>query len=255
MVSVEKNEVLTETAEGAVKIFSLNRPERHNAINLNLAESLVAALERAETDGETKVVVVTGSGDKAFCAGQDMLEASGIEPGRADPKSSSAYLAIDRFAASPLPLIAAINGYCYGGGAALALACDIRISAERATFRLPGAEYGLVVGAASLPRLVGAARAKEIILTARRFDSEQAGDWGMVNYVVPDNSVLSKSLEMAEAIAANSVIAVRESKRVIDLATMVEEAVSNENEINRKLRGSEEQSDRFRSATKKVTGR
>ena len=254
-MSIEKNEVLIETVEGPVKIFSLNRPERHNAINLDLAESLVTALERAETDGETKVVIVTGSGGKAFCAGQDMLEASGIEPGLADPKSSSAYLAIDRFAASPLPLIAAVNGYCYGGGAALALSCDIRIAAQQSTFRFPGAEYGLVVGAASLPRLVGAARAKEIILTAQRFSSQQAEDWGMVNHVVPDDSVLARSLEIAQAIAANSSIAVTESKRVIDLATMVEEAVSNENAVNQKLRGSTEQSDRFRTATKKVTGR
>jgi enoyl-CoA hydratase/carnithine racemase len=247
--------VLEEISEGHVRVLKLNRPERLHAINRELADAMVAALERAEDDDQVRAVVVTGCGDKAFCAGQDMLEATGVEPGAAGGGTSSAYRAVERFQASPLPLIAAINGYCFGGGALLAIACDIRLAAEHATFRLPGAAYGLVVGAAMLPRLVGAARAKELIFTARRFDAERALTWGLLNHVLRADELLPAALTMAHEIAENSATAVRESKRIIDLASIVEHAVTTENAINSELRGSEEQSARFRTATHAVTGR
>ena len=129
----------------------MNRPDRHHALNHELATVLVEALDNAESDPSVRVVILTGSGTRAFCAGQDMLEQSGLEGERGVPKSIAAYLAIDRFGRSPLPIIAAINGYCYGGGAALAISCDIRYASDTASFRLPGAEYGLVVGAANAP--------------------------------------------------------------------------------------------------------
>jgi len=241
--------------EGTVAIFELNRPERHHAIDAVLAEALVAALDAAENDAAVRVVVVTGTGAKAFCAGQDMLEASGVEPGLQDTRTSSALFAVERFARTPLPVIAAINGYCFGGGAALAIACDIRLATETATFRLPGAEYGLVVGAAGLPRLVGAAKAKELIFTARRFDAHEAHACGLVNAVHDAVTLMPAALDMAQAIARNSPRAVQESKRVIDRATLVDAAIEDERAINRELRGSPEQSARFRDATRRVTGR
>jgi enoyl-CoA hydratase/carnithine racemase len=184
-----------------------------------------------------------------------MVEQSGIGGEEGVPKSIAAYLAIDRFANSPLPIIAAINGYCYGGGAALAISCDIRLASELATFRLPGAEYGLVVGAAAFPRLVGAARAKELILTAKRFSAIEAEKWGFVNSLFSADLLLVEALDMADAISKNSTIAVRESKRVIDAATLDQATLSLENEINSRLRGSEDQVTRFNKATKRVTGR
>ena len=182
-----------------------------------------------------------------------MVETSGAggqaaRPGGAGP-------AIARVAGTPLPVIAAVNGYCYGGGAALAIACDIRIAAENATFRLPGVEYGLVVAAATLPRLVGAAKAKELIFTARRFDAAEALRSGLVNAVYPLPELLPAALAMAESIAANSVAAVRASKRVIDAASLSDAARALESEVNRTLRGSPEQVARFRAATQRVTGR
>ncbi|MGR8921045.1 MAG: enoyl-CoA hydratase/isomerase family protein [Gammaproteobacteria bacterium] len=247
--------VLDIAHEGGVLVLTMNRPERHHALNRELAEALVAALAAGEDDPAVRAAVLTGSGEKAFCAGQDMLEASGLEAGAGGDQTSSAYLAINRFAASPLPLIAAVNGYCFGGGAALAIACDIRLAARTATFRLPGAEYGLVVGAAALPRLVGAARAKEIILTARRFGSAEAHAWGLVNHVFEGEELVPAALAMAQEIAAHDPLAVRESKRIIDRATLVEDAFEAEDAVNRELRGSDEQSERFRSATRRVTGR
>jgi len=238
-----------------VAIITMNRIDRHHALNHELATGLVAALDICESDSDIAAVVLTGAGKKAFCAGQDMVEQSGI--GREDgvPTSIAAYLAIDRFAKSPLPIIAAINGYCYGGGAALAISCDIRLAAEPATFRLPGAEYGLVVGAAAFPRLVGAARAKELIFTAKKFNASDAEKWGFVNSVFSATRLLPEALDMAGMIAKNSAVAVRESKRVIDVATLDPTASTLESDINARLRGSDDQVERFKKATKHVTGR
>ncbi len=247
--------VLQQRRDGPVLVLTLDRPARHHAINSELAAALIAALDAAEIDDSVRAIVVTGSGAKAFCAGQDMLEASGVEGGDGDSGTSSAYRAVERLQASPLPLIAAINGYCFGGGALLAIACDIRLASPAATFRLPGAAYGLVVGAAMMPRLVGAARAKELIFTARRFDAAEALEWGMLNRVCADHELLPAALALGQEIAANSPRAVRESKRVIDAASIDEAAVAAENDINRELRGSDEQAQRFRAATRTVTGR
>ena len=137
----------------------------------------------------------------------------------------------------------------------LAIACDIRLACESATFRLPGAEYGVVVGAAVLPRLVGASKAKELILTARKFDAEEAYACGLVSSLHRADALMSAAMDLAEAIAANPVAAVRESKRVIDAATLSEHAAELESAANERLRGSPEQTELFRSATRKVTGR
>jgi enoyl-CoA hydratase/carnithine racemase len=201
-----------------------------------------------------RVVIVTGTGEKAFCAGADMLETSGVEPPSTAPAGGAARI-YERLAAMRLPVIAAINGYCYGGGARLAIGCDIRIASENATFRLPGSEYGLVVAAATLPRLVGAARAKELIFTARRFDASEAFAYGLVSAVYSQAQLMPAAMDMARTIASHSAAAVQGAKRVIDLATLSEAANALEDDLNRKLRGSPEQTERFRNATQRVTGR
>ncbi len=250
--------VLLEERQGDVLLLTLNRLRRHHALNAAISRRLRKAFKDAETEG-VRAVVLTGAGEKAFCAGADMLEASGVEAGDGEkdeePLPKGAGGAISAVARTPLPVIAAINGYCYGGGAAMAVCADILIAAENATFRLPGAEYGLVVGAATLPRLVGAAKAKELIFTARKFDAADALQCGMVNAVLPQNELLPYAMQMAQEIAANSVAAVQGSKRVIDMATLVDSALALEDSMNLELRGSPEQTDRFRDATKKVTGR
>ena len=247
-------ELLLEERHGHVCVLTMNRPERHHALNRALSASLADAMVRAKDDEDVRVIVLTGSGDKAFCAGADMLEASGVEEAKADSGIRAAN-AIEQFGDTPIPIIAAVNGYCYGGGARLAIACDIRLASETATFRLPGAEYGLVVAAATLPRLIGSSRAKELIFTARRFDARQALEWGLVSSLHAPDALMPAALELAQEIAANSVEAVRASKRVIDAATLADAAVEIENEANRRLRGSPEQVERFRSATRRVTGR
>jgi enoyl-CoA hydratase/carnithine racemase len=246
-------QLILEERHGAVHLITLNRPERHHALNAALGEAIADAVARAEADDTVHVLVVTGSGDRAFCAGADMIEASGA--GEAPARPGGAGRGTAALAATPLPVIAAINGYCYGGGMSLALACDIRLASETATFRLPGAEYGLVVCATTLPRLVGAAKAKELIFTARRVEAAEALACGIVNTVYPQAELLPAALAMAETIAGNSVAAIRASKRVIDAATLVDAAREMELEANRTLRGSPEQTARFRAATARVTGR
>ena len=251
----EQNAILLLETVGHVRVITLNRPERHHALNYELANGVAAAINDAEADDEVRAIVINGSGGKAFCAGQDMLEMSGVEAAAGEIKSSSAAIAFERVANAEKPVIAAITGVCYGGGALLALACDIRLADFKSTYRFPGAEYGLVVGAAWLPRLVGAAKAKELILTARKLGAEEALSSGIVSYLYETDEVLSQAVDLAQQISHNSPVAVRKSKRVIDAASLVAEAENLEREINETLRGSDEQQARFNQATTKVTGR
>ena len=255
----DPSQLVHEQRHGYVLVLSLNRPRRHHALNRALVGSLAQALQAAEADEDVRVVVLTGTGEKAFCAGADMLEVSGVEPTSTPPSAKqptgaagNAYAAL---AAVSCPVIAAVNGYCYGGGAHLAIGCDIRLASTTATFRLPGAEYGLVVAAATLPRLVGAAKAKELIYTTRRFDATEAHQWGLVSTLHEPADLMPAALDMAAQIAANSPAAVQASKAVIDAATLSDDADALELDYNRKLRGSPEQSQRFRDATRRVTGR
>ncbi len=252
-MTAETQPLVIEERHGAVAVITLNRPERLHALSQALSIAIDDAFERAEADPEVGCIVLTGSGERAFCAGADMLEASGVTKPDAPPQRTGRGIStVDK---CPVPVIAAINGVCYGGGARLAISCDIRIASETATFRLPGSEYGLVVAAATLPRLVGAARAKELIFTARKFDAAEAYAYGLVTSLHKPADLMPAALEMAQSIAGHSAGAVREAKRVIDQATLDEKAIAMENDANKVLRGSPEQVARFRSATQKVTGR
>ena len=239
---------------GPIAVIRLNRPEKHHAINSVMARELIECLDALEADDDVRVVVLTGAGDKAFCAGADMAEAvaAGISDGR-DGKDDAAQAAW-RLARVKKPLIAAVNGYAYGGGAVFAIACDIRVAAENARFRFVGASYGLSVGASQLPRLAGAAMAKELIFTARTVDANEALRVGLVNRVVPQPNLETAVMEMAGAIAQNSPAAIMASKEVIDLATLDLGAVKREAEHNRELRASDEHRQRFSAAAERVTG-
>lgn len=247
--------VLIET-NGPIGIIKLNRPEKRNALNGALAGGITEAVDAFERDDAIRVIVIGGSTDRAFCAGADMSEAMGrLESGSGGARSQAIGQLFEALAAAHKPLLGAIEGYCYGGGAQLACLLDIRIGGENSTFRFPGAEYGLVVAGSSLPRIVGPAMAKELILSAQVIDAAEAGRIGFLNHVHPVGQVWPATLALAERIAANSPEAVRGSKRVIDRATDNLAAVTLENEINGELRHSPEHHERFRSATGKVTGK
>ena len=232
-----------------VAFLRMNRPEKHNAFSRELSLAVCGAIDEAEADDGVRVIVLTGAG-KAFCAGADMNEAleSLDSGGRGDVMAQ----AVVRVARVAKPVIGAINGYAFGGGAALACACDIRLGSERASFRFPGANYGLVVSGSQLPRIVGAAKAKELIFTARVVEAEEAERIGLVNALVLHDDLDAAAWELARQIAEQSPQAVRWSKAVIDAASTVEKGIELEIEANRALRGSSDHRSRFRAATERV---
>ncbi len=244
------NAILLER-DGHVAAIRLNRPEKYNAINAEMSAELIECLDALEADDDVRVIVLTGAGEKAFCAGADMAEAVGTA---GDSRRDAAARAAIRLLRVRKPTIAAVNGYAYGGGAVFAIHCDIRICSEAAKFRFVGATYGLVVGASQLPRIVGQAIAKELLFTARVVDADGALRIGLANRVVPEAELASVVGEMASAIAQNSPSAVIASKEVVDLATIIAEAGKREMEHNLALRQGEDHRERFRAAAERVIG-
>ena len=238
--------------EGHVATVRLNRPEKHNALNAAISLELIDCLDELEADDSVRVIILTGCGPKAFCAGADMAEA--VAESTNGSYVGAPARAVARLLRTRKPVIAAVNGHAYGGGAALAINCDIRIASANARFRFVGSTYGLVVGASQLPRLVGAPVAKDLIFTARVVEAEEALRIGLANRVVPLDQLEQTALEMARAIAENSPAAVQASKEVIDIATANKDASRREMEHNVQLRQSKEHQERFRAATERVTG-
>jgi enoyl-CoA hydratase len=237
---------------GHVAVLRMQRTDKHNAFNRALSSEVLAAFDAMESDDDVHVVVLTGSG-AAFCAGADMTEAvAAIEENGRNDGMAAAIVRVGRF---PKPLLACVNGSAYGGGALLAITCDIRVASDRASFRFPGAAYGLVVGGSQLPRIVGPAYAKELLFTGRVVRAEEALRIGLVNHVVPHEDLESVTTEMAEQIAANSAEALLGTKQAVDRATQVDEAIRLEAEWNANLRASPEHHARFRAAQARVAKR
>jgi enoyl-CoA hydratase len=242
-------DIVSREVRDGVAFLRMNRPEKHNAFHHELSLALAAQIDELEDEDGIGAAVLTGSG-QAFSAGADMTEAlASVESGGRGDGMAQAVVRVMGFSK---PIIAAVNGYAFGGGAALALACDIRIASERASFRFPGASYGLVVGGSQLPRVVGPSKAKELIFTARVVEAEEAARIGLVDQIVPHEALDGAAWEMAREIAQHSPAALRWSKAVIDAATTVEKGIQLEAEANRALRGSPDHVARFRSATERV---
>ncbi len=237
---------------GAVALIRLNRPDKHNAISRQMSRELIDALDAVEADGDVRAVVLTGAGEKAFCAGADMGEAALAPRPEGEQARDWAAAAAVRLARVKKPLIGAINGYAYGGGAVFAIACDIRVCSANARFRFVGASYGLVVGASRLPVIVGAPMAKELIFTARTIDADEALRIGLANHVVRLAELEPFVLAMAGEIARHSSTAVIASKEVIDIASSTKDAAKRELEWNLALRQSDEHRERFRAAAERV---
>lgn len=256
------NQQITLQRDGAVAVVTLDRPDKLNAISRRMSAELIECLDGIEADDSVRVIVLTGAGEKAFCAGADMGQAA---LGEGAPASDGemfaggdrdwAARAAVRLAKVKKPLIGAINGYAYGGGAVFAIACDIRICSDNAHFRFVGTSYGLVVGASRLPALVGPALAKELIFTARTVDADEAQKLGLANQVVPQSDLQRTVMEMAGRIAEQSQPSVLASKEVIDLATLDKDAARREYAWNLELRQSDEHRDRFRAAAERVVKR
>ena len=217
----QKYETLLFEKRGRVGVVTINRPDKRNALNIKTREEGAALLEELRTDDSVGVVVITGAGDKAFIAGADIAEFAGRTAmmQRDVMTARSLFTAIDTF---PKPVIAMINGYCLGGGCELALACDLRIASETASFGQPEINLGIIPGGGGtqrLTRLVGEGKAMEMILTGEIVNARTAYEIGLVNHVIPAGELEAKTMEIANRIADKSPIALSLAKEAVKLAS------------------------------------
>lgn len=207
--------LVTVSTEDSICTVKINRPEKLNAMNVDVAREIVKTFETIGRDDKIKVVILTGEGDKAFSAGADIEYMSRITPDESVEYAKLGQLLTQKVELLPQPTIAAVNGYALGGGCELAMSCDIRIAARTAKLGQPEVTIGIPPGwggTQRLLRLVGTAKAKEIIYTGKTVSAEDALRIGLVNKVVDLESLMDEAKSMAKAIAANSVMGVRMSK-------------------------------------------
>jgi len=205
---------------GRVATLTINRPDKMNALNLATRNDIVAALEAIRADDAVRAVVVTGAGEKAFIAGADIAEFAGrtAHQQRAVMQAMKVFATIEEF---PKPIIAAINGFCLGGGCEVALACDLRIASSKAKLGQPEINLGIIPGGGGtqrLTRLVGEGKSMELILTGRLVTADEALAMGLVNEVVEPEAVLPRALELAAGIAEKSPIALQAAKEAVKTA-------------------------------------
>jgi enoyl-CoA hydratase len=204
---------------GGLTILTLNRPQVANAMNTQMGRDLLAFFDRVNADPLAhRCIVMTGAGDKAFCAGGDLKERQSMSDETWQAQHLLFERAIRAFIGCPVPVLGAINGAAYAGGCELALCCDFIYASETARFALTEVTLGIMPGAGgtqNLPRAVGERRAKEIILTGRPFSAKDAYDWGMVNRLCAPDKLMEETLETARRIADNAPISVRQAKHAI----------------------------------------
>lgn len=210
--------VLVSVTDG-VAVLTLDNPPL-NLVTLELTRRLHAALDRLAGDPEARVLVVTGAGDRAFCAGSDVAEFRAVMDdvvGKKLAAENAAYSALDDF---PKPTIAALNGLAYGGGLELAVCCDILVAGADVRLALPEVKLGVLPGSGGtvrVPRRVGEGRAKELMYTGDPVDAPMALAWGLVNRVVPPGQALAAALELARTLASRPSRALQLMKQALDL--------------------------------------
>jgi enoyl-CoA hydratase/carnithine racemase len=215
--------------DGTTLTLTLNRPDKLNAIDGAMLDALGDALVEVERNRDVRAVILTGAG-RAFSAGADIKEWTALTPlefGRSWGRRGHALF--DRLAALPPPVIAALNGIAFGGGLELALCADLRIASEEARLGLPEVTIAALPGwggTQRLPRLIGAGRAKHMILTGQPIDAAKAEAWGLVSEVAAQGALLARARELAAQIAANAPLSVQAAKRLIDAALPVTPAAT-----------------------------
>ena len=246
--------ILVETSN-RISTLTINRPDKRNALNQATRDEMLHALELLEKSAETRVLVITGAGDKAFIAGADINEFEGRTAltQREAMKGLRIFTAIEEF---PKPVIAMINGFCLGGGLELALACDIRVASDTARLGQPEINLGIIPGGGGtqrLTRLVGEGKAMEIILTGDAIDAAHAREIGLVNQVVPATELRNTVLGLAARIAEKSPIALRMAKDSVKSAARMSlrEGLERETDLFCLTFGSEDKAEGVRAFLEK----
>jgi enoyl-CoA hydratase len=207
------------TLEASLARVVLDRPEKLNALDPQMLGELESAMIQAEQSTEIRVIILEATGEKAFCVGADILAWTTLSPlSMWSDWVRRGHQLFDRIERARQPVICAIQGYAFGGGLELALACDLRIASNSAHFAMPEVRLGTVPGWGGtdrLPRLIGSARAKQMIFTGEPVGAEVAERWGLVNEVVPSAALGARVRALAEQIAANAPVAVQTAKQLI----------------------------------------
>lgn len=217
----EYSTLLCERPPGSpgVLVIRFNRPQAANALNTQMARDLLDLFSGLNLDpGTVRCIVLTGAGERAFCAGGDLKERDGMTDEAWRKQHVLFERAFQAILECPIPILAAVNGAAYGGGCEFALSCDFIYAARSARFAQTETRLGIIPGGGGtqlLARAIGASRAKELIFSATSFDAGQAVEWGMVNKLCDPETLLAESLATARTIAANAPVAVRQAKLAI----------------------------------------
>jgi enoyl-CoA hydratase/carnithine racemase len=239
-----------------VEIWTIDGEPRRNSISVGMLAELKTLLGRAAADRTLRCVVLTGAGDRAFCSGADLKERAKMtaEDVRAFHAGlRSAFRAIEE---APQVFVAALNGAALGGGLELALACDLRVAADSVQLGLPEVSLGIIPGGGGtqrLARLVGVARAKDLVLTARRAGAAEALAMGLVAAIAPARRLLDEAIELAEGIARNAPVSLRQAKRAIDggLHLPLDEALALETRMYEECLGTKDRLEALRAFAEK----
>ncbi|MFC5542658.1 MAG: enoyl-CoA hydratase [Bacilli bacterium] len=205
--------------EKGIGLITLNRPEAANAMSLQLLKELNETLVAISKNREIRVVLITGSGEKAFCAGADLKERKTMNEQQVRETVKLIGSTVNQVEALPQPVIAVMNGVAFGGGLELALACDLRIASSEAKMGLTEVSLGIIPGAGGtqrLPRIIGVGKAKELIYTARRISANEALEIGLINSVYDKEILLEKATELALEIAKNAPLSLIQAKVAIN---------------------------------------
>jgi enoyl-CoA hydratase/carnithine racemase len=205
--------------QGATARVTLDRPEKLNALDPEMLAALEDAVTQAENSPQVRVIVLSAAGEKAFCVGADILAWTALSPLEMWSEwVRRGHRIFERLEHARQPVVCAIQGFAYGGGLEVALACDLRIATDSARFAMPEVKLGTIPGWGGtdrLPGLIGSARAKQMIFTGEPIAADVAERWGLVNEVVPAASLSDRVTELAEKIAANAPVAVQTAKQLI----------------------------------------